>query len=299
MDVTADYVALRREVGATEVPRDVVRVAGPDTMGYLQGQLSQDIVPLAVGGSAWSLLLQPQGKLDAWVRVSRLADDAVVLDIDGGWGEAVVARLNRFKLRTKCEIELVEGWRCVALRGPGTPAVAVDNSGAVVVADAGWPHLPGVDLLGPDVALPAGVRPCGRDAYESVRIECGVPAMGSELDTSTIPAEAGIVERSVSFTKGCYTGQELVARIDSRGSNVPRHLRGVVIGTNVLPPAGAALHLADGAEVGRLTSVGESLDLRAPVALAYVKRAVTPPAEVIVRWEGTQVPAEVRSLPLL
>jgi folate-binding protein YgfZ len=299
MDVTADYVALRREAGATKVARDVVRVSGPDTIGYLQGQLSQDVAALSVGDSTWSLLLQPQGKLDAWVRVSRVGADEVMVDVDAGWGEAVIARLTRFKLRTKCEVEPVEGWRCIAVRGPGTPALAVEQAGALVVADAGWPHLPGVDLLGPTVEWPPGVRRCDREAYDSVRIECGVPAMGSELDTGTIPAEAGIVERSVSFTKGCYTGQELVARIDSRGSNVPRHLRGVVIGTNVVPPAGATLHVDDGTEVGRLTSVGESLDLRAPVALAYVRRVVSPPADVTVRWEGMQVPAQVRILPLI
>ena len=92
-----------------------------------------------------------------------------------------------------------------------------------------------------------------------------------------------------------------MARIDSRGSNVPRRLRGVVLGANVLPPLGATVHgpAGDGAEVGRLTSVGESLDLRAPVALAYVRRAVEPPADVTVRWPGGEAPARVRALPLI
>jgi folate-binding protein YgfZ len=331
MDVTADHLALRRDVGGVEVPRDFVRASGPDAITFLQGQLSQDIAVLPVGASAWSLLLQPQGKLDAWLRVSRLGDDEVVLDVDGGWGEAVVTRLQRFKLRTRCELEPLVDWRCVALRGPRSTAAlgrageveggddagragAAGASGAIVVADAGWPGLPGVDLLGPGVTLPDGVRSCGIVAYHNVRIESGVPLMGAELGTGTIPAEAGIVEASVSFTKGCYTGQELVARIDSRGSNVPRRLAGVVIGTDVVPPEGATLHVADvvveagevggaggagAAEVGRLTSVGESLDLRAPIALAYVRRAVTPPAEVVVRWPGGQAPARVLPLPLV
>jgi len=301
MDVTADYLALRREVGAVEVPRDVVVASGPDTETFLQGQLSQDVTALAVGASAPSLLLSPQGKLVVWLRVSRPAPDVMALDTDAGWGDALVARLERFKLRTRCDLERRADWRCVALRGPRVADLDLHATGAVVVADGGWGVVEGRDLLGPDVIVPAGVRRCGFDAYQNVRIECGVPVMGAELDEGTIPAEAGIVEPSVSWTKGCYTGQELVARIDSRGTNVPRRLRGVVLGTNVLPPPGATLHTltGDGAEVGRLTSVGESLDLRAPVALAYVRRGVEPPADVTVRWPGGEAPARVLELPLV
>ena len=99
-----------------------------------------------------------------------------------------------------------------------------------------WNGWTGVDLLGPGrrrarpgrAALPAGVVRCGADAVEACRIVSGIPAMGTELTAKTIAAEAGLVERTVSFTKGCYTGQELVARIDARGSNVPRRLVGLV-----------------------------------------------------------------------
>jgi len=160
------------------------------------------------------------------------------------------------------------------------------------------PGLPGADRVGENPPVPDGVRLCELDAWESVRIEAGIPVMGRELDESTIPAEAGIVEQSVSWTKGCYTGQELVARIDSRGGNVPRRLRGLVIGTNVLPPPGARV-LNGEKDVGRVTSVGESLDRKAPVALAYVGRAVEPPADVTVTWDGGSAPARVEALPLV
>jgi len=124
--------------------------------------------------------------------------------------------------------------------------------------------------------------------------------MGSELDEHTIPAETGVVEETVSFTKGCYTGQELVARIDSRGGKVPRRLRGVGVGERVAPPVGAVLIGPEGAkELGRLTSVVDSPALAAPAALAYVRREVVPPAEVVVRWEGGEVPARVEELPLV
>jgi folate-binding protein YgfZ len=164
-----------------------------------------------------------------------------------------------------------------------------------VVAD--WPGLPGVDLIGEAPAPPPGVPACSPEAYEAVRIEAGIPEMGRELDDRTIPAETGLVDRSVSFTKGCYTGQELVARIDSRGGNVPRHLRGVVVAGDVVPPVAAAVEV-DGKEVGRLTSAAVSPGL-GPVALAYVRRAVQPPADVTVAWESGSAAARVQALPLV
>lgn len=198
--------------------RDVVRVAGPDALSFLQGQLSQDLHPLAVGSSAWSWVLQPQGKVDALVEVTRTADDAFELAVDGGHGHALHARISRFKLRTKVDITLEEA---------GAPPLA---------------------------------------ATEADRIERGWPAMGKELDERTIPAETGLVGLTVSFTKGCYTGQELVARIDSRGGNVPRHLRRLRASEGEIA-AGSAI-VVDGREVGTVTSSA------GPVALGYVARAV-------------------------
>ncbi len=296
MVATDHAIALRRGLGAVAVARDVVRVAGPDAVSFLQGQLSQDVVATAVGDSAFSLLLAPQGKVDAFVRLTRTGDDEVVLDTDAGWGQAVTDRLGRFKLRVRCEIAPLD-WRVVAVRGDASAAVAAPGPGAWRVLPE-TPGVPGFDLLGPDVEAPEGALVVDADAYEALRIEAGVPRMGAELDESTIPESAGVVERSVSFTKGCYTGQELVARIDSRGGNVPRRLRGVVVAANVLPPVGAEV-VAGAKVVGALTSVGESLERRAPVALAYVQRGVEPPAEVTLRWPGAEAPATVEVLPLV
>jgi tRNA-modifying protein YgfZ len=289
-DLAEDYWALRKEAGAVWLPRDFVRVSGPDTLAFLQGQLSQDIEQLTDGASAWSLLLQPQGKVDALLRVTRHGETEAVLDTDAGWGDAVRARLERFKLRIKCELEPL-AWKCLAVRGPRAHEVAAG-------LDADWPGLPGVDAVGEAPPLPDGIRVCDLQAYEAVRIEAGIPVMGRELDDKTIPAEAGIVERAVSFTKGCYTGQELVARIDSRGGNVPRHLLGVVVATNVVPPVGATVE-AGGKDAGVVTSVAESLERRAPIALAYVRRAVEAPADVTLSWEGGSAPARVEHLPLV
>jgi folate-binding protein YgfZ len=308
-DVTADYLALRREAAAVRVPWEVVRVFGPDSATFLQGQLSADVVGLAPGEWRRSLLLDPQGKLVAWVRVWGGHSDAeMLIDVGDGAGQSVLDRLNRFRLRVRTELELLR-WECVAVRGPATPAPADLDVRSELRATVDWPGVPGVDLLGPSVALPEGIHVAGLDAYESVRIECGWPTMGAEFpvggEPTVIPAEAGawLVDSSVSFTKGCYTGQELVARVDSRGSNTPRRLRGIVIGDAVLPPVGAEV-VVDGQVRGTLTSVGESLDLRAPVALAFVHRSVESPADAVVRWSDgdgghREAVAQVRELPLL
>jgi folate-binding protein YgfZ len=288
--VSEDYQAFRQSAGAVELPRDFVRAAGPDVTSFLQGQLSQNVAVLAPGASTWALLLQPQGKVTAFLRVLRVAEEEFVLETDAGFGPAVIERLNRFKLRVKCDLEPL-AWRCLAVRGPQSHELVPEG----VVAD--WPGLPGRDLVGESPEAPAGVVMCGMDAYEAVRIEAGIPVMGSELDEGTIPAEAGVVDMSVSFTKGCYTGQELVARIDSRGGNVPRRLRGLVLAEGPAP-VGATVQ-ADGKDVGKLTSVAYSPGLDATVALAYVRRAVEPPAEVVVEWDGGSSPARVEALPLV
>jgi folate-binding protein YgfZ len=260
---------------AVWLERDVVRVSGPDAESYLQGQLSQDMGAIGAGEAAWSLLLQPQGKVDAFLRVTRAAGDDFVLDTDRGWGERVVERLQRFKLRTKADIDPLD-WRALAVRD------TVEAPSGELVVPFEWNGLTGFDVLG---AAPATAGALGDPAeYERRRIEAGFPMMGRELDERTIPAEAGVVERAVSFTKGCYTGQELVARIDSRGGNVPRHLRLIRI-EGAVPPPGGTLHTS-GKEVGVLTSVAPAGQGGGAVALGYVSRSVEVPATLDVRWDG-------------
>jgi folate-binding protein YgfZ len=298
----ADPVDLRHQLGAVPVGRDVVQVTGPDALAYLQGQLSQDVEALAVGATAWSFVLQPTGKVDAWGRVTRTGDDVFVLDVDNGGGEGLVARLRRFLLRTKAEVERLD-WSCVALRGPGAAEAAATAKGSVELRlPAGWPGVEGVDLLGPDVVVPEGVRPAGPEEYEALRILAGVPALGAELTDKTIPAEMGqwVIDGSVDFTKGCFTGQELVARIDSRGGNVPRRLRGVVLQDQEAapPPVGSAVLVGD-KEVGTVSSSARSPVLGPAVALAAIARAVEPPAEAIVSWGDVRGAATIHGLPLV
>lgn len=258
---------------AVWLDRDTVSSSGPEAASFLQGQLSQDVEALSAGESAWSWVLSPQGKIDALVRVTRLSGDHWVIDTDRGWGEPLVQRLNRFKLRTKVEFAAVP-WKVLGLRGPGSTGRSVE--GAVVTVTP-WPGIEGVDAIGPDLVPPEGWQLIEGSDYESVRILSGMPKMGAELDDRTIPAETGIVPLTVSFTKGCYTGQELVARVDSRGSNVPRRLRLMRLSGPL--PAGVELQ-AEGAPAGTVTSVA-----REPgggwVALGYTKRGVDVPASLV------------------
>jgi len=283
-------VDLRTTIGAVSIERDVIRVHGPEAVGFLQGQLSQDIEALAIGTSAPTLLLQPTGKVVAWLRATRVGDDDVLLDVERGFGDAVRSTLARFKLRTKAELDLEER-SGHAVRGPG--ADALRPSGAL---PAGWPGVEGFDIVDgtplPEVPL---VDP---GALEVLRIEAGVPAMGAELTEATIPAEAGqwLVDASVSFTKGCYTGQELVARIDSRGGNVPRPLRGLLVDGEPVPVG--TVVLVDDKEVGTVTSSARSPALGA-VALSPVARAVEPGAAVVLRrTDGSLASATTAALPL-
>lgn len=285
-----DDVDLRTTLGVVAVERDVVRVHGPEAIAFLQGQLSQDVEGLAADASAWSLLLQPTGRVDAWLRVTRVGDDTVLLDVASGFGEAVRARLVRFKLRTKADLDVETRWG-YAVRGPGAEGLGI--SGALL---AGWPGVEGVDVL--DGAPPAQLPAADRGALEALRIECGVPAMGAELTEATIPAEAGqwLIDASVSFTKGCYTGQELVARIDSRGGNVPRPVRGLLVDGE--PPAVGTTASVDGVDVGVVTSSGRSMALGS-VALAPLARSVTAGTVVALRGaDGALASARVVTLPM-
>jgi len=273
------------------VTRDLIKVSGPDTIGFLQGQLSQDVAALEVGRTAWSFVLQPQGKVDAWVRVHRTGDAEIAIDVECGCGPALLTRLQRFKLRTDCDLALDEA----------VPTVSVRGTTLARGLSSGWPSVGGSDLIGADAIprdLPAGTAELDDDGFDVVRIACGVPAMGREMTDATIPAEVGqwVIDASVSFTKGCFTGQELVARIDSRGGNVPRRLRGFIAGTPA-PSTGAPL-VVDGATVGAVTSSATASD-GTVVGLAYVKRGVdVPVTATVAAAEGAATTVELRPLPL-
>ena len=289
--IIAGYESLQGAGGVAVIDRDVLAVTGPDASRYLQGQLSQDVVAM-VGDNAWSFLLAPTGKVDSWLRVHRVDSENYFLETDPGYGDVVLTRLKRFLLRTKATI--AEPQRCALVQHRWDSSLvrlgAEEVEGALVATAVG-PLAAGrdelfVDATPEDIAASIGdaVAP---EAISRYRIAHAIPAMGSELTEETIPGEAGawVIDASASFTKGCYTGQELVARIDSRGNNVPHPIRLLVLEGDAAVGDDITL---DGASVGTITSVAQSLSPELPaLALARVGRAVVVDTQVVVR-SGSQ-----------
>jgi len=288
--------SVRDTLGVIAGQRQAVIAEGPDALSFLQGQLSQDLDALAPGEASWSLVLHPQGKISAWFRITRVADDRFVLDLDAGWADEVLTRLNRFKLRTNIEITLAP-WEALTVVGPGADDLVIEGVEHDMITS--WAGVPVRDVFGPELNVDAVDAPAlSADALTALRIEAGVPKMGVELDESTIPAAAGIVEQSVSFTKGCYTGQELVARIDSRGNNVPKRLLTVVLDSPEVPAAETELTI-DGDVVGSITSAAFSDRLGSAVGLAYIGRSTESGQSVSIEIDGVAVNGELRDLPLV
>jgi len=216
-------------------PRAFVRVAGPDARDHLQRLVSNDVDALGVGDSVPALLLTAKARLIAPLVVWRRGDEDFLLLTEPELGETVRAHLVRMRLRARCEIEPEEHES--ALVFGGDDGIAGDFPGAVEALDAG---------LEPTL---------GEEELELRRIEAGVPRWGRELDDRVLPAEAGLDETHISFTKGCYPGQEPVARLHHRG-HVNRRL--------------AVVELDGEAAVERVTSTATRPD-GTVVALAYVR----------------------------
>ena len=226
--------------------REFVRVAGPDAADYLQRMVSNDVEALATGAACPALLLTAKARVIAPLVVLRRGDEDFLLLTEPGLGEIVRAHLTRMRLRARCEIE-PEEHEAVLVFGGGE-GFATDFPGAVEVLDS---------ALAPTLDA---------DELELRRIEAGVPRWGHEIDDRILPAEAGLDATHVSFSKGCYPGQEPVARLHYRG-HPNRGLR--VLELDDLPEPGAEL-VHEGKAVGRVTSAVRRPD-GSVVALAYVR----------------------------
>jgi folate-binding protein YgfZ len=235
------------DVAARE--REFVGVNGPDAADYLQRMVSNDVEALAAGEACPALLLTAKARVIAPLVVLRRGDEDFLLLTEPGLGEVVRGHLARMRLRARCEIE-PEEHEAVLVFG-GDEGFATD-----------WP--------GAREALDAGLEPTlSGDELELRRIASGVPRWEREIDDRILPAEAGLDETHVSFSKGCYPGQEPVARLHYRG-HPNRGLR--VVELAGVPEQDAPL-LHDGREVGRVTSAARRED-GSVIALAYVRTEV-------------------------
>jgi folate-binding protein YgfZ len=208
------------------IERDVITITGSDAKSYLHSQLSQDIASMQPGDVRTSLLLQPTGKVDSLLRVTCAAADRFVLDCDPGFGESTVARLSRFKIRVNADIELQrQTWRALRTVSSIAGVTKTDQPFDAIGAIPAWRNDgTAFDVFSPTMTLPATLREGTQGEFVESRVRALWPEMGVDITTEMIPAETGVVDVAVSFTKGCYPGQELVERMDSRGSMAPRRL---------------------------------------------------------------------------
>jgi len=246
-----------RAIQATRRPRAYVGVTGKDAASYLQRMVSNDVEALAPGEACQALLLTAKARLIAPLTVLRRGADDFLLLTEPSLGERVRAELVRFRFAAKCKIEAEEHVSTIVLGDP--PA-----KGAIPTPDYGVPAFELIDATG----VPAG--PPADGELERLRILARTPAWGRELDDRVLPAEAGLEEHAISFTKGCYPGQEPVARLHYRG-HPNRGLRVLELDGDELPAYDAELSL-DGKAVGRITSAVADGD--GVLALAYVRREV-------------------------
>jgi aminomethyltransferase len=280
-----EHLAAARAGSAIYAHDDValVRVAGRDAARLLQNVVTSDIDALAVADGQYGLALTPKGKplADAWI--VREGDDAFVCVCEAVARDALIANLKRYRLASRAEIAEVTGERSLLerpLTGPGE-GWHTGPLGALLLAGrdearAAW-----------EAALAAGAVAIGPETRETLRIEQGVPRYGVDFDAASLPAEAGVVARAISFTKGCYVGQEPIVRLAHRG-HANRELHRLLL---TEAPALPATLLDGEREVGRITS-SAGLPEGGAAALGYVRRAVEDGASLIaLDARGTRIPA--------
>jgi folate-binding protein YgfZ len=306
----AEYKALTESCGLLDrSERGKLALTGPGAKEFLAGQVTNDTESLSPGNGCYAAFLTPKGKMLGDLRVLDLGEE-LFLDTERPALQALFDMIGRFKIGYDVQLHKRTVERgLLSLIGPDSPRIAgaetlsaVEHANATVEIDgltaiAARTDI-GVDLIcnAADTGALAGklrdrgAAPISEEAAEVVRVERGRPRYGIDLDNTVIPQEAGLNERAVSFTKGCYVGQETVARLFYRGKP-NRHLRGVRLSEPTEP--GADLRLGERV-VGNLTSAVLS-PLLGPIGLAFVRREAEPGATVSVGEPG--ISAEVVELP--
>jgi tRNA-modifying protein YgfZ len=280
-DVAGELAAARSGPGVSDrSARAFVGVRGRDAERLLQSLVSNDVDALEPGSTCLAFVLTPKGRPIADLRIWREAADAFVLEAEPSLQDVLAQTVRRYRLAARADVvDDRDRLALIAVAGAFEPPAGISVSEGIV----------GTDVLGDPARLrdlwrelvAGGARPIGADAYEIARIETGAPRFGNEIDDSVLPAETGLVDRAVSFTKGCYVGQEPVARMHYRG-HPNRHLRRLVAiaGELPLPPAEIVL---DERVVGRVTSVATPPVDGPGLALGYVRREVEEGSIVDVR----------------
>ena len=301
----AEYTALRDHAGVIDLSfRSRLCLVGADRARFLHGQVTNDVKKLRTGEGCYAAITTAKGKMESDVNIFCLADE-LLLDFEPGLAEKISARLEKFIVAD--DVQIVDAgphYGLLSVQGPKAEAVvrALDlaaempaqSLASVKITDGtlGEIYLAkhsrlggyGFDLFVPNHSLGAvadkliaaaktvGGLACGWTAFETIRIEAGIPRYGADMDETNLPLESGIESRAIVYNKGCYLGQEVINRVHSFG-HVSKELRGLRLGSDLpaLPARGDKLFLA-GKEVGYITSTVKSPALGTNLALGYVRR---------------------------
>ncbi|MEO6308578.1 MAG: aminomethyltransferase family protein [Nitrospiraceae bacterium] len=324
-----EYQAVRQAVGLSDLShRGKIRVTGDDRVKWLQGLISNDILPLQLGEGRYSSFLTHKGKMLGYFRVYVLSESLWLEDV-GEVGDATFQALRKFLLYgIKAKMEnCAESWGLLLVSGPKACATVSSAFGVemrdlkpvnAIAAKIGGhtayvlctEETGEIDL---EVLLPAdalhtawerlmeagstyGIKAVGGHAREALRIEAGLPKAGPDLNEEIVPPEANLEGKAFSLNKGCYPGQEVVARMDTYG-NIRRHLVGLVMNGSIVPPRGAKLFSGD-REVGWISSATHSPQLKTPIALAFPLRDFSAPGtNLTIEFDGARHDATVKALP--
>lgn len=330
-----DYAAIRFQAGILDLShRTRLRITGSNRMKFLQGILTNDANTLEPGRGLYAAILSPKGKMQADVTVYAL-DDWLWADAEAEVAGTLPPILTRYTIGTDAtvgDLSLTHGvigvygpaaadTLALAFKGWAPPTTALEVGvltafdTRLIVAESGYPAAPGYKLLTPSEALEAvwtslieagaktGARPVGWNALETVRIEEGRPRYGIDMGTENFPPEARIEDRAVSYTKGCYMGQETIARIRTYGhvnrlfvGLLPDIDRPIAPGTKLYHPQITSV-LRENKEAGYVTSSTYSPALKRVIALGYVHRTLETPGTEVTVGERDPIRATVVALP--
>ncbi len=288
--VTTQYAVLRKGAAVVDLShKTILRLSGEKTAQMLDAVLTNE-VPRAARLGVYALLLSPKGRIQTDLRLLKSGED-VLVDVEPEGATAAKESLGRYAPFYRIELEDLSeaSWGILGLYGPGATDILdgldlaehesaeISLNGAALLAVGVAVPVPGYDLLGPASALEAARNHLRRraatkidiPAYERARIEAGIPRFGSDMTAENFPAEAGLLERAVSFEKGCYPGQETVARMHYRGHPNRTLYRLAIEGS---PPGPGTEILQNGKRVGHLTSIAPLLVDGETLALGYLSR---------------------------
>lgn len=315
--VAAEYEALRRRaIVVNRNHRARMHFTGAKAAEVLTGLVTNDVGALLPGQGQYAAALTAKGKVVADVRILRFEDDRFLADVSPrareGWlaivrkfvnprlakysdESAALHSLGVFGVQARYVVEHATGigHSALGLMLPYAHVTVMRDGATIVVMRSPDLEIEGYELFAPadhfprvwDAAVSARATPSGIAAWEIARVEAGRPEYGIDLDDNTIPQEANLEELgAISYTKGCYTGQEVVARVHFRG-HVNRTLRGLRASGRTPPPSRASLFDASGKAVGDVRSSVTSPRLGG-IALAMLRREVENGAQLIARWSG-------------